>query len=198
MPSKLFISLVLSLAVTLVIQPTGIQALQWTKPKNNLFQSESISDLSNSFMKNLKYDNSNNPSTQTILTFDDCGKETDAVTIESFEVDPNPPVPGQKLTIRGSGTVHRLIEVEGAYADIVVKLGSYIKILQKRFDICEELSKANATLQCPIEPGHYDIVQEVKLPREIPHAKYKVEARAFTQDDDDMACADIVLDFLKS
>ncbi|EFP81379.1 uncharacterized protein PGTG_07000 [Puccinia graminis f. sp. tritici CRL 75-36-700-3] len=195
---KIFISLVFSLALNLAIQPSStstVQGLGWKKSKDNLFQSDSLSEISKHFMKNLNSDDS--PSTQTVLTFDDCGQASDAVTIESFEVDPNPPEPGQKLTIRASGTVHELIK-EGAYADVVVKLGAYIKLIQKRFDICEELSKANATLQCPIEPGHYEIVQEVELPKQIPHAKYKVEARAFTQDDEDMACADVVLDFLKS
>ncbi|OAV94530.1 hypothetical protein PTTG_05750 [Puccinia triticina 1-1 BBBD Race 1] len=190
---KLFTSLVFSLAHNLAIQPSTAEGLGW-KSDNNLFQSDSISKISNQFMKNL---NNDNPSTQTVLTFDDCGQTSDAVTIESFEVDPNPPEPGQKLTIRASGTVHELID-QGAYVNVVVKLGAYIKLIQKRFDICEELTKANATLQCPIEPGYYEIVQEVKLPKEIPHAKYKVEARAFTQDEDDMVCADIVLDFLKS
>lgn len=56
---------------------------------------------------------------------------------------------------------------------------------------------ANATLQCPIQPGHYDIIQTVELPREIPRAKFTVEARAFTQTDDDMACANIMIDFMK-
>jgi len=204
------ISLLVSLtAVSLLVLPSSSalqfkskfaddQVKRW-KDQSNILQSDSIAQLSNKFMKNLQYDSSGSgdPRAQTVFTFDDCGKSGDAVTIESFEVEPNPPEPGQKVIVRASGTVHQLIE-DGAFADVVVKLGSYIKLLQKRFDICEELSKANATLQCPIEPGHYEIVQEVTLPKEIPHAKYKVEARAFTQDDDDMACTDIVLDFMKS
>lgn len=197
--NTVFLRVVLSLLAVHLAVPSSSSAVQASKASNNIFQSDSISQLSSKFMKTLNYDSngSDDSRAQTVLTFDDCGQDGDAVTIESFEVDPNPPEPGQKLTIRASGTVHQLIQ-EGAYADVVVKLGSYIKLIQKRFDICEELSKANATLQCPIEPGHYEIVQEVSLPKEIPHAKYKVEARAFTQDDDDMACADVVLDFLKS
>lgn len=100
---------------------------------------------------------------------------------------------------------------EGAYADVVVKLG-LIKILTKRFDVCEELRNGNATLQCPVAPGDYDIVQKVDLPAEIPKgpsasapsaalcadavisAKFLVQARAFTQAPTaPMACADIII-----
>lgn len=195
----LFNLITLSLTLNLIVQPPGsssvrVQGLSFKDSKKNLFQSDSIASLSNQFMKNL---NQQFPSTQTVLVFEDCGQPGDAITIESFEVDPNPPKPGHKVTIRASGTAHELIE-EGAYADVTVKLGSYIKLLQKRFDICEELSKANVTLQCPIQPGYYEIEQEIELPKEIPRAKYNVAARAYTQDDEDMACANVVLDFLKS
>ena len=59
------------------------------------------------------------------------------------------------------------MQQEGSYADVVVKLG-LIKLLTKRFDICEELRNGNATLQCPVKPGDYDITQTVDLPPEIP------------------------------
>jgi len=134
--------------------------------------------------------------TSTVWTFNDCGSPTDAVQIKSLRVDPDPPKPGEKLTIYATGTVKETID-EGAYADVVVKLG-LIKLLTRRFDVCEELSKANATLQCPIKPGDYDIVQSVDLPREIPKAKFIVQARAFTQPpESSMACADIAIDFLR-
>lgn len=81
---------------------------------------------------------------------------------------------------------------KGAFADVVVKLG-LIKLIQKRFDICDELcvhlltqasfdlngiiqltsiwtcrDNTNATLKCPIEAGEHQIVQVVDLPAEIP------------------------------
>jgi len=133
----------------------------------------------------------------TVWSFTDCGLPTDAIEIKSLSVDPDPPKAGHKLTIYASGKVKQLID-EGAYADVVVKLG-LIKLLTKRFDICEELRTNNATLQCPVEPGEYDIVQTVDLPREIPKAKFIVQTRAFTQppEEADMACADIAIDFLR-
>lgn len=43
-----------------------------------------------------------------------------------------------------------------------------IKLLQKKFDVCEEARNANTTVSCPVEPGPYEIVQTVALPKEIP------------------------------
>lgn len=31
---------------------------------------------------------------------------------------------------------------------------------------------ANATVQCPVEPGPYSVKQTVELPKEIPHGQY--------------------------
>jgi len=66
---------------------------------------------------------------------------------------------------------------------VTVKLG-LIKLLQKRFDLCEEAyvvlsflpygqltslrRNANATVQCPVEPGSYHVTHTVALPKEIP------------------------------
>lgn len=33
---------------------------------------------------------------------------------------------------------------------------------------CFDSRKADATVQCPIEPGEYEVVQTVALPKEIP------------------------------
>ena len=71
--------------------------------------------------------------------------------------------------------------------DITVKLG-LIKLLQKRFDICEEAyvsptppfllatlgfnityrSKSDLDIKCPVQVGEYDVSQTVALPKEIP------------------------------
>jgi hypothetical protein len=80
----------------------------------------------------------------------------DIIQIESIKVSPDPPKPGQDLTVTVKGAAIDVIEVmnslfclrrkvvegarqlkEGAYADVTVKLG-LIKLVQKRFDVCEE------------------------------------------------------------
>ncbi|KAM0750792.1 hypothetical protein T439DRAFT_301792 [Meredithblackwellia eburnea MCA 4105] len=132
--------------------------------------------------------------TNTKWSYLDCGTPDDVIQIESIALKPDPPQPGHNLTIYGSGTTKSLIS-DGTYADVVVKLG-LIKLLSKRFDVCEELGNANATLQCPIEPDHYNIVQTVDLPAEIPPAKYVIRADVFTQDDAPAACIQLTIDFL--
>ncbi|KAH8917898.1 hypothetical protein BT69DRAFT_1354363 [Atractiella rhizophila] len=132
--------------------------------------------------------------TNTRWSFSDCGEPDDAIIIEELTVNPDPPQAGKTLTIDATGLVQTEIK-EGSYANVLVKLG-LIKILNKTFDICEELENANSTLRCPIQPGRYTIQQSVELPKEIPKAKFLVSARAFTQDDEPMACADIMIDFM--
>lgn len=72
---------------------------------------------------------------------------------------------------------------------MLVKLG-YIKLLQKRFDVCEEAcvvrlftnlylrmnalldrEKADLDLQCPVAPGSHTIVHTETLPKEIPRGE---------------------------
>ncbi|KAG8928056.1 Phosphatidylglycerol/phosphatidylinositol transfer protein [Tulasnella sp. 418] len=127
--------------------------------------------------------------------FVDCGSPSDVIQIQSLTVSPDPPVPGQNLTIKVKAFVTETIE-DGAYADVTVKLG-LIKLLHKRFDVCEEAEKNNAEIQCPVEAGFHDVTQTVELPKEIPPAKFVVNVRGYTVDDEDMVCADIKVDFMK-
>ncbi|GAA5974483.1 hypothetical protein JCM11641_003246 [Rhodosporidiobolus odoratus] len=124
----------------------------------------------------------------------DCGEPGDALEIESIKISPDPPKPGHNLTIEAAGKVKTLID-EGTYADITVKLG-LIKLLTKRFDVCDELDNAHADLSCPIQPDTYKITQTVALPKEIPRAKFQVAARVFTQEEAPAACVDLWINFL--
>ncbi|KIK06917.1 hypothetical protein K443DRAFT_673810 [Laccaria amethystina LaAM-08-1] len=125
----------------------------------------------------------------------DCGLSTDIIQIESLEVSPDPPQPGKDLTVKVKAHVSQTIE-EGAFADVTVKLG-LIKLLQKRFDACEEARNVNATVKCPVEPGSYTVEQTVALPREIPRAKFLVKVLGFTVDEEEMLCLELKVDFMK-
>ncbi|KAF8198922.1 ML domain-containing protein [Pholiota molesta] len=127
--------------------------------------------------------------------WDDCGLSTDPVQIESITVSPDPPEPGQDMTVTVKGTAREVIE-DGAYADVTVKLG-LIKILQREFDVCEEARNANASVQCPVEKGTYVVKQTVALPKEIPKAKFTVDIQGYTANDDDMLCLKLTVDFMK-
>ena len=135
-----------------------------------------------------------------VYTFDswryvDCGLPTDPIQIDSIALSPDPPKPGKELQVTVKASAIEKIK-EGAYADVTVKLG-LIKLLQKQFDLCEEARNANASVQCPVEKGDYTVVQKVDLPKEIPKAKFVVNVRAYTVDDDDLACLDLIVDFMQ-
>ncbi|KAI0931979.1 Phosphatidylglycerol/phosphatidylinositol transfer protein, variant 3 [Taiwanofungus camphoratus] len=104
----------------------------------------------------------------------DCGLSIDPVHIKSIEISPDPPVKGKDLTVTVIGTADKLIE-DGAYADVVVKVGS-IKLLQREFDVCAEARNANASLQCPVEEGRHEVTHTVTLPKEIPAGMFLSEA----------------------
>ncbi|KAG8817579.1 Phosphatidylglycerol/phosphatidylinositol transfer protein [Serendipita sp. 399] len=147
----------------------------------------------------------------------DCGSPDDLIEVKSIEVKPDPPKPGQDLEITAKGYVKETLEVslviprgccefpndgimfdallqEGTYADVLVKVG-LIKLLQKRFDVCEEARNANATIQCPVEPGDYTVVQTVQLPKEIPPAKFNVHVNVYNVDDASAVCVTVLVDF---
>ncbi|KAI6132762.1 ML domain-containing protein [Pisolithus croceorrhizus] len=129
-------------------------------------------------------------------SYTDCGLPTDVVQIKSISVFPDPPKPGKNLTLTAVGTVNQVVEV-GAFADVTVKLG-LIKLLHKQFDICHEASAANASIQCPVDTGDYTVVQTVALPNEIPRAKFSINVRGYTVDEEDLLCLDLKVDFMQS
>ncbi|KDQ19894.1 hypothetical protein BOTBODRAFT_152449 [Botryobasidium botryosum FD-172 SS1] len=127
-------------------------------------------------------------------SFTDCGSSSDALQIHKLAISPDPPVPGRDLKVSGSGYLSETI-LEGAYINVVVKLGN-TRILTQKFDICEEARTNNLTVQCPVQPGQYDLTHTIHIPRETPRARYTVLSRAFTVDDHDIACADIKVNLL--
>lgn len=109
------------------------------------------------------------------------------VEIKEVNLDPNPPVRGENLTISANGEVFETIE-EGAYIDVEVRLG-YIRLLSQTFDLCETLEDNDIEgLSCPIEPGEYNIKKIVEIPGEVPPGKYVVVERAYTEKDDLITC----------
>ncbi|KZT05952.1 uncharacterized protein LAESUDRAFT_813183 [Laetiporus sulphureus 93-53] len=123
----------------------------------------------------------------------DCSDGSFPVHIESIEIYPDPPEKGKDMTVTVVGTADKQIE-EGAYADVVVKVGA-IKLLQKEFDVCEEARGANASIQCPVAEGKHQVIHTVTLPKEIPPAPFAVSIRGYTVDDEDMACVEMKIDF---
>ncbi|KIM85297.1 hypothetical protein PILCRDRAFT_817296 [Piloderma croceum F 1598] len=124
-----------------------------------------------------------------------CGSENDIVEIKSINISPDPPKPGQNLTVNVVAYAHEVVE-EGAYVDVTVKLG-LIKLLHKQFDVCEEARKSDVDIQCPVEKGPYNVSQTVALPKEIPPAKFVVEIQGYTVNDEDLVCVNLKVDFMR-
>jgi len=120
--------------------------------------------------------------------------EEDTVVIKEVNIAPNPPAPGQNLLINATGEVIETIE-DGAYIHVIVKVGKYIKLLEKNFDFCEQI--ANVNLSCPLEPGPVHVTKDVDLPSQIPPGKFFVTALLYTVDDDPITCLEAEVDFSK-
>lgn len=93
-----------------------------------------------------------------------CGNPDDILKLEILDLLPDPPRRGQKLRIHIKGVLSETI-VQGSYMDVIVKL-QFLKLINKRFDLCEQLLNVNE--KCPIAQGPLDIVKEVDLPSEMP------------------------------
>lgn len=118
-------------------------------------------------------------------------EEPKLVEIYKVNLDPNPPLKGQNLTIFAEGIVKETI-LEGAYVDVDVRYG-YIRLLSQTFDLCEQT--ANVDLECPIKEGKITLETTLELPKEIPPGKYTVVARAYTVDDQPITCLSTTVEF---
>ncbi|CAO3626275.1 unnamed protein product [Mucor hiemalis] len=125
-----------------------------------------------------------------------CGTESDIFQFDGeIKVTPELVTPGAEVTIEAQGTLSEDVD-EGTYADVVVKLG-LIKLIHRRFDLCEELRNDKNELQCPLKKGKVVIKQTVKLPKEIPPGKFSVQAVVYNAEDSDVTCLNVVADFTR-
>ncbi|MFJ8477967.1 ML domain-containing protein [Kitasatospora sp. NPDC094011] len=137
-------------------------------------------------------------------SYEDEGLPTDALRINSLSVTPDPPKPGSTVTLRIDAAATRTIE-DGAYFDLTIKLG-LVKLLHRRFDLFEELRGGGSEvlkLSCstsdgksPIPAGGTVLTAVIDLAREVPRAKFRLDVRAFTVDEDDLAALKFDVDFM--
>ena len=66
-------------------------------------------------------------------------------------------------------------------------------VFESLYAICSE--KANLEIKCPVEPGDYTITQTVEPLKEIPPAKFGINANAYTKEDVEMLCLRLSVDF---
>ncbi|KAF9893818.1 Phosphatidylglycerol/phosphatidylinositol transfer protein [Aspergillus nanangensis] len=110
----------------------------------------------------------------------------DILQIKSVDLSPNPPVPGQTLNIKASGTLRETIE-DGAKVLLEVKYG-LITLIKQEADLCEQIT--NVDLECPLEKGDMVLEKQVDLPQHIPPGKYTVHADVLSKDNKRVTCLD--------
>ncbi len=101
-------------------------------------------------------------------TFNSCGNSEDLFQFQMLEVTPDPPKTASQLQVHVKGYLKETI-APGSYALVQVKIG-LIKLIDAKFDVCEELPKINMT--CPIQPGEQDILRVADIPREVPKVTF--------------------------
>lgn len=107
-----------------------------------------------------------------------------SLEIKSVDLTPNPPLPGQTLTIEAKGTFHEKID-KGATVLLEVKYG-LISLIRQSADLCEQIE--NVDLHCPLEKGDMVLKKQVELPKQIPPGKYSVHADVYNNDGKQVTC----------
>lgn len=111
--------------------------------------------------------------------------------VDYVDLTPNPPLPGQKLTIVANGTFTKDIE-PGATVFLQVKYG-LITLIKQEADLCDNLPKIDIT--CPVKEGVLSLKKEVDIPKQVPPGKYTVLADVNTVDKEKVACMESTVYF---
>jgi len=115
----------------------------------------------------------------------------DILEITNVDLDPNPPKPGNTLSIVATGNVKEEIE-DGATIHLSVKYG-LITIIRTTRDFCEDVP--NVGLECPIQKGELKLTKDVDIPKEVPPGKYSVVADLQTKDGKTLTCLTATVEF---
>lgn len=110
--------------------------------------------------------------------------EPQLLSIEQVTINPNPPLPGQNLTIFASGTLKTDL-VEDSYVDVLVRYG-FITLVNRRYDLCDLLVEVD--LKCPLKAGYLSLSRVVEIPDGVPPGEYYVDAKAYTGNDELLTC----------
>ncbi|RMZ86057.1 hypothetical protein DV737_g7, partial [Chaetothyriales sp. CBS 132003] len=104
--------------------------------------------------------------------------------IDYVDLSPNPPKPGDKLTIKAYGTFAKDIE-PGATVFLQVKYG-LITLIKQEADLCDNIGRIDLT--CPLKEGPLLFTREVDIPNQVPPGKYTVHADVNTVDKEEVTC----------
>jgi len=117
--------------------------------------------------------------------------DNDILDLKYVKLTPNPPVPGQNLTIEAVGTFKEDVE-EGAYVNLQVKYG-LIRLVNTQADLCEQVQ--NVDMSCPLKEGETRVRKDVAIPAQVPPGKYGVVADVFNSKDEPIICLTAQIEF---
>ncbi|WFC98581.1 meiotic recombination [Malassezia yamatoensis] len=186
---------------TALVASTAVQAISWQAPfrVQNDGKEPDLVDLmiEEARQRDIPLDAEMRPTDAkakaSSFTWSQCGGDEVAVHVESIELSPESPQRGQNLTVHGKATLTSEADF-GTYVDVSVRVG-FLRIFSQRVDVCEALRENNAEVQCPAQPGHYDVTHTALLPSQIPPAKYNVHVEGRTHDDKPLTCMQFGVSF---
>lgn len=118
----------------------------------------------------------------------------DAITVESVRLSPDPPVPGQNLTIQGWGNLRAPIH-QGSTADVLVRVG-LTPVHRERLDLCAAAEREQFPVQCPAKPGEYHLEHTTFVPKNIPRGlRYTAHVTAENHQAQPLLCLDVGVTF---
>ncbi|MGW4233515.1 ML domain-containing protein [Streptomyces sp. NPDC004980] len=141
----------------------------------------------------------------TSWSWSDAGSITDMVEINGIDLKPDPPEPGEVVTVTIPVHISKAVE-RGAWIDVTVKLGA-VELVSKTYNLFDRISEGdpgtgswNLSVDTGvtgdfIEVGDAVLTVRLKIPREIPPARFAVEARARNADEHDLFALNIKVDF---
>ena len=123
-----------------------------------------------------------------------CKESESKFKLKSLKLTPEVPEKGKMLNIEINGVLLKNLN-KGAKLKVVVKY-QRIRLLNKIFDLCEELDKTeNSPIKCPIESGEKIWKYSVEIPNNIPNGMFNIDALITNELDEVFVCTTINLRF---
>ena len=128
------------------------------------------------------------------FTYTICKESESKFQLKSLKLTPEVPQKGKALTIELNGLLLSNIEKK-TKLKVVVKY-QRIRLLNKMFDLCDELDKTEKSpIKCPVEPGEKNWKYTVEVPKNIPNGMFNIDALITTDTNEIIACSTINIRF---
>ncbi|KAG6834365.1 hypothetical protein H0H93_010113 [Arthromyces matolae] len=126
------------------------------------------------------------------FSWKNCDTSNGIVNVQDIQISPDSPQAGKNLTVTIRGQVTSTVQ-EGAYATVSVKAG-LVTYPSQKVDICQEARNSNLSIQCPVAPGTYTVVDTVSIPNNVPKGSYNAQINGYTADKASMFCVQATFD----